>query len=416
MLSTLLVVIGSSMLLLQHADAFALPKSGRATTTGVLLRMSDESGGSIMDKITNPFGGDSSSESSSTRSLQPAVVAPQPFDLDDFDASPEGLITRSKVVMASDLGLQNGNLLADSFLWIGPLLDTPLNKVDYLAAGRFFDLRSTFPDLDYRAHDYRIDQVDPLTVRVTARTVGTMRGELRLRDQTLPPNGQQMRCPPETVSMTFDGTSGKVVKLCTGFTMDRLVGNTNGLCGVSAAATVAGEPPSAWEVTPALTVVQRFVGRPVKPIGESTSFLAPFPETVMIQLAKGVLSSNMAADDASLLGRDFTYMTPTLGPIGKKKFLEEFAALEFEGVEPELSHFRVDPYDPNRVWVDVRPLAPGYEGPPQAMSFAFDDDGFCTRITSSAVMDPSLGAHAIFRTVFDLSILRGQNSRGIHVN
>lgn len=313
-------------------------------------------------------------------------------DVDEFDASPDGLITRAKVVMASDLGVQNGGLLADTFLWIGPLLDTPLNKVDYLAAGRFFDLRSTFPDLDYRAHDYRIDEVDPLTVRVTARTVGTMRGELRLRDQTLPPNGQQMRCPPEAVSITFDGSSGKVVKLVTGFTLDRLVGNTNGLCGVSAAATVAGEPPSEWEVYPALTVVQRFVGRPVAPIGESSSFLAPFPETVMIQLAKGVLSSNMAADDASLLSKDFTYMTPTQGPVGKKKFLETFAAMEFESVEPELSYFRVDPYDPNRVWVDVRPLAPGYEGPAQAMSFAFDDDGFCTRITSGAVMDPSLGA------------------------
>ena len=56
--------------------------------------------------------------------------------------------------------------------------------------------RSTFPDLDYRAHDFRIDEQDPMTVRVTARTVGRMRGELRLRNEVLPPNGKQMRCPP----------------------------------------------------------------------------------------------------------------------------------------------------------------------------------------------------------------------------
>lgn len=327
-----------------------------------------------------------------TPPMNPVFLSSDPADWDELDLStPDGLIARAKIALAADLGVQNGNLLADNFICIGPFLDQPLNKVDFLAAGRFFDLRATFPDLDYRAHDYRVDKVDPMTVRVTARTVGTMRGELRLRDQTLPPNGQQMRCPPEAISITFDPNSGKIVKLCTGFTMDRLVGNTNGLCGVMAAATVAGDPPSDWEIYPALTVAQRFFGRPVAQIGESTSFLAPFPETVMVQLAKGILSSNMASEDPSLLARDFSFMTPAKGPISKNKFLEEFAEEEFAGVEPELSHFRVDPYDPNRVWVDIRPLAAGYEGPPQAMSFSFDDDGFCQRITSSAVMDPSLG-------------------------
>ena len=57
-------------------------------------------------------------------------------------------------------------------------------------------IRSTFPDLDYRAHDFRIDSRDSLTVRLTARTVGTMRGDLRLRTETIPANGKRMICPP----------------------------------------------------------------------------------------------------------------------------------------------------------------------------------------------------------------------------
>jgi hypothetical protein len=56
--------------------------------------------------------------------------------------------------------------------------------------------RAAFPDLDYRAHDFRIVESDPCTVRLTARAVGTMRGELRLRTETLPPNGKRMICPP----------------------------------------------------------------------------------------------------------------------------------------------------------------------------------------------------------------------------
>jgi hypothetical protein len=56
----------------------------------------------------------------------------------------------------------------------------------------------------------------------------------------------------------------------------------------------------------------------------------------------------------------------------------------------------VDPYDPYRVWVDVRPKGTTLDGvyvdsPPQAFSFTFDDEGFCTRLTAGAVMDPSIG-------------------------
>ena len=56
----------------------------------------------------------------------------------------------------------------------------------------------------------------------------------------------------------------------------------------------------------------------------------------------------------------------------------------------------MDPYDPYRVWVDAKPSGMTnsgvfVDGPPQAFSFTFDDEGFCTRLTASAVMDPSIG-------------------------
>ena len=43
---------------------------------------------------------------------------------------------------------------------------------------------------------------DGLTIRLTTRTVGTMCGDLRLRQEIIPPNGQRMICPPE-VSLIF---------------------------------------------------------------------------------------------------------------------------------------------------------------------------------------------------------------------
>uniref|UniRef100_A0A7S2VF22 Uncharacterized protein n=1 Tax=Entomoneis paludosa TaxID=265537 RepID=A0A7S2VF22_9STRA len=99
----------------------------------------------------------------------------------------------------------------------------------------------------------------------------------------------------------------------------------------------------------------------------------------------------MASDDPTLLSDKFEFLTPFKGPIRKNEFLQSCAMEEFEGVNPSFSHFRVDPYDPVRVWVDVLPSGNGYQGCPQAMSFAFDEEGFCDRITSSFVMDPSIG-------------------------
>jgi hypothetical protein len=253
--------------------------------------------------------------------------------------------------------------------------------------------------LDLRAHDFRVDEVDPLTVRLTVRTVGNMRGSLRLRNEILQPNGRQMVCPPEAISITFDDSTGKVIKLCSGFAMDRLVGNTGGLCGVMAAATVGGSPPSDWEVYPIPTVLGRFFGRPTSPIMEPKSYLAPFPESVMIQLSKGILASEMATLDPDVLSASFTFCGPYVGPVSKSDFLENYAADMFGGAEPDLSHFRVDPYDPYRVWVDVRSTGTfeedgdSFETPPQAMSFTFDDNGFCTRITGDAVMDPTVGTY-----------------------
>jgi TolA protein len=159
-----------------------------------------------------------------------------------------------------------------------------------------------------------------------------------------------------------------------------------------AAAMVAGQPPSDWDLYPAPAVLARFFGRPVPSLPEVADVLAPFPETVMIQLAKGILATNLAADDPTLLADSFEYTTPYVGPVRKPAYLEKYAAQEFANLDPQFEHFRVDPFDPFRVWVDVLPAGQGgYVGAPQAMSFTFDDDGFCTRLTTAYVMDPSIG-------------------------
>lgn len=190
---------------------------------------------------------------------------PPPFDPTD----PEALISVTKSFIATDFGIQSSqlpnystapkstaaatddvaapstalpfyssSLLSESLVWIsGSNLDDgrtgPLTKAEYLAAGRYFDLRGSFPDLEYGAHDFRLAFEDEeggetITVRFTTRTTGTFRGApLRLRSKILEPNGRVMRCPPTSISITY-GTRGedrgKITKLVTDMVMDRQIG------------------------------------------------------------------------------------------------------------------------------------------------------------------------------------------------
>jgi hypothetical protein len=61
-------------------------------------------------------------------------------------------------------------------------------------------------------------------------------------------------------------------------------------------AIIAGAKPSPLLDTPPLIALSRVLSRPLKPIDEGASVLAPFPDSVMIQLAKGVLSSNFGLE------------------------------------------------------------------------------------------------------------------------
>ena len=397
----------AAALMLAHSEAF-IPSSrsvaNLASDAALRFQRGTSLNLSFLDQIPNPFETDTD------------VVPRPPSTPPPVTNEPEALFSRARAILANDLGISDPSFLAEDFKWIGPNVVSTgkLSKEEYLAAGRFFNLRGSFPDLDYRAHDFRLDPDDPLTIRCTARTVGTMRGELRLRSETMPPNGVRMVCPPEAVSMTFDKKTGKLVKLCSGFTMDRLVGNTGGLCGVMAAATVAGSPPSEWELYPPATVVTRFFARSVKQLKEPEKiFLAPFPETVMIQLTKGVVASELGTKDPDLLAGGFTFCGPIVGPLNKKTFLDAFSSFNIRDAIPDLdenySNFRVDPYDPYRVWYDTKakgtrtgPLAgqegngAKYFGPPEVGSMTFDDDGFCTRLTAGAVMDPTYGEFLLF--------------------
>jgi hypothetical protein len=126
MTTKLLLFLSIALVIAGATDAFSNPNKIRFSSVSMMA-------GSPFANFPNPFA---------SKTTVPSQPPPTGTWSSAFDPSPEGLIARAKIVLASDLGVQDGSLLAENFFWIGPQLGSQvLGKFDYLAAGKYFDLR-----------------------------------------------------------------------------------------------------------------------------------------------------------------------------------------------------------------------------------------------------------------------------------
>ena len=136
----------------------------------------------------------------------------------------------------------------------------------------------------------------------------------------------------------------------------------------------------------------------------------PIPPADLIAKCKLILAKNNGGEDPSLLASDFKFVAPVVGPLEKERFLAAFQSFKIDEGFPDAKfnyyHFRVDPFEPSRVWYDARfvgtntgPLIGGtlpatnkkVESPPQSCSMRFNERGECTQLTVGYVMDKQLG-------------------------
>lgn len=120
--------------------------------------------------------------------------------------------------------------------------------------------------------------------------------------------------------------------------------------------------------------------------------------------------------DGMLLADDFRFVGPYIGPLDKQAFYGQRDTMDFFQCFPDASaqfhDFRVDPFEPNRVWWTVRgngthtgqavpgsdaelvfgdPTGIQFENPPQACSLTFNEKGQVTKFTIGYVMDRMVG-------------------------
>ena len=148
---------------------------------------------------------------------------------------------------------------------------------------------------------------------------------------------------------------------------------------------------------------------------------APFPlsETELIGLAKAYIASFTNGDGVDWYARDFRFVAPVVGPFDKDLFVDSLSGFDLQKAFPDLNsnahHFRVDPFETNRVWWSVKytgkntgPVlgrpATGktVESPIQAQSATFNEKDEVTKFTIGYVLDKETGNTGGLGGVFGL--------------
>ena len=74
----------------------------------------------------------------------------------------------------------------------------------------------------------------------------------------------------------------------------------------------------------------------------------------LIERCKEVIDNEIGLKNADDLADDFVFQFPIVGPLKKDQYISAVKGFEVRNAFPDLNygyhHFRVDPFEPNRVW------------------------------------------------------------------
>ena len=173
------------------------------------------------------------------------------------------------------------------------------------------------------------------------------------------------------------------------------------------AAAIGNEPPLCDEA--ALLAASTFPIDPDTLVGLAKAFVAA-------QVAGTADGSNGGSD---WFAPDFRFVAPVVGPFDKAEFIDSLKSFELRTAFPNLNsnfhHFRVCPFEPNRVWFSIKFVGTNdgpvlgrpatgrkVESPVQAHSLTFNEKGEVQKLTIGYVLDKETGNTGGLGGVFGL--------------
>lgn len=333
-------------------------------------------------------------------------------NVDGIEFRSSDLIAVARSFVTTNLGVNDPSLLSESFVCSGPSFNA-IDKKSYLlgltAETALFE--RAMPDFNLRPYSFSVDETQSDIVWFKIRPKGTLTGPFSYKGEIYLPNQKVVELPAQQLSVTI--RSGQVTRVTAGYSIDRFTGNTAGLAGSAGVLYSLGEAPSKFSYLPPAVVVRQFFARTKKPVQRKPVKLSPFPVAVMTTLAKRVIETSFGAEEPSLLAPDYQFAGPVVGPLGKEEFVNALKSFSLKNLLPDLTTksycFEVDSYDPERVWaiskgsgtqtgelvLGGRVLGPAtgnpYQGPPEAVSLSFNEQGLCYRATAGYILDKEEG-------------------------
>ena len=328
------------------------------------------------------------------------------------DSASRNIIGIARSFATTNLGVTDPSLLSDSFVCSGPTFNN-IEKKSYLAGltKETATFQRAIPDFDLRPYSFSVDENQPDTVWFKIRPTGRITGPFAYKGEVYLPNQKVVELPAQQLSVTIQ--SGQITRVTAGYTIDRFTGNTGGLAGPMGILYALGEAPSKFSYIPPAVVVRQFLSRTKKPVIRKVVKVSPFPLAVMTSLAKRVVETSLGAEEDSLLSSDFQFSGPLVGPLSKDEFVGALKSFNLKSPFPDLKSdsycYEVDSYDPERVWViskgsgtQTGPLILGgkvmleptgnvYDGPPEAVSVSFNEQGLCYKATAGYILDKDQG-------------------------
>jgi hypothetical protein len=144
---------------------------------------------------------------------------------------------------------------------------------------------------------------------------------------------------------------------------------------------------------------------------EGTPTQFPIPPEQLIQRAKAVFETDTGVKDDSVLADNFRFEFPVVS-LDREGYLKAVRGFGLQAAFPDLQahpyDWRVDPYEPNRVWFTIRTTGthlgtlkfgnssyPATNkrvmGAPECCSYTFNEDGKVLSFTGGVVMDRRVG-------------------------
>eukprot|EP00638_Chattonella_subsalsa_P005647 CAMPEP_0117753588 /NCGR_PEP_ID=MMETSP0947-20121206/12321_1 /TAXON_ID=44440 /ORGANISM="Chattonella subsalsa, Strain CCMP2191" /LENGTH=208 /DNA_ID=CAMNT_0005572511 /DNA_START=236 /DNA_END=862 /DNA_ORIENTATION=+ len=176
--------------------------------------------------------------------LDEEAVLKETLERTKFPFQPEEIISKAKDYFAAGVTDQAFDMLADDFVFIGPVVG-PLTKAEFTKALSGFAITDGVPDLAPRFHHFRVDPLEGNRVWCTTYTKGTNTGSL----MGMPATNKSFESPPEAISVSFND-EGKIIKYTIGHVMDRTKGTTGGLGGIYGILYGIGKPLPFPEANP----------------------------------------------------------------------------------------------------------------------------------------------------------------------